>query len=298
VRLFIYEHLSAGGLGPAAPASLRCEGAAMLRAVSEDFARVPGVQLSSEADADAVLVIAPEFDDVLRRRSEGVLQAGKQLLGSLPEAVQLTGDKLALYRHWQVHGVRTALTVIAGPAPPDFPPPWVCKPRHGAGSQATFLVRGATEWRAAFAQARRESPHDDLLVQPYIPGRGVSVAFLLGPGPCVPLPPAAQTLSEDGRFQYQGGEVPLPLLLSERALQLARSALAGVDGLQGWAGVDLVLGAEDHAIEINPRLTTSYIGLRQLCRENLARAWLDVLGGQGVELTFREGSVRFDPFAG
>ena len=44
---------------------------------------------------------------------------------------------------------------------------------------------------------------------------------------------------------------------------------------RGYLGVDLILGTEadkDYVIEINPRLTTSYLILRQAAKENLAEA--------------------------
>jgi predicted ATP-grasp superfamily ATP-dependent carboligase len=44
-------------------------------------------------------------------------------------------------------------------------------------------------------------------------------------------------------------------------------------GLQGYVGVDLVLtNQEAWLMEINPRLTTTYIGLRQVIQLNLAQA--------------------------
>ncbi len=111
--------------------------------------------------------------------------------------------------------------------------------------------------------------------------------------------PAEQRLAVDRRVQYLGGRVPLSAPLQDRALRLARDALAWVIGQQGYVGVDLVLGSAadgsaDYAIEINPRLTTSYIGLRRLCRDNLAQAWLDVLRGENVKLAWREGVAEFD----
>jgi predicted ATP-grasp superfamily ATP-dependent carboligase len=185
--------------------------------------------------------------------------------------------------------------MVAGSAPPRFAPPWVCKPQYGAGSLATSLVRNAHAWPGRAPLPKRLG---DRVVQPYVAGLAASVAFLIGPHHCVPLMPAVQCVSEDGHFQYHGGRVPLPASLRERAVRLARSALGGIDGLQGYVGVDLVLGdavdgSGDYAIEINPRLTTSYIGLRRLCRDNLAQAWLDVLRGREVRLTWREGVVEF-----
>jgi predicted ATP-grasp superfamily ATP-dependent carboligase len=69
--------------------------------------------------------------------------------------------------------------------------------------------------------------------------------------------------------------------------------------LSGYVGVDLILGnaadgSKDIAIEINPRLTTSYVGLRALARFNLAEAMLALaLGQQLPEITWHSGIVRF-----
>jgi predicted ATP-grasp superfamily ATP-dependent carboligase len=58
-----------------------------------------------------------------------------------------------------------------------------------------------------------------------------------------------------------------------------------VPGLLGYVGVDVTLGdtkdgSRDFAIEINPRLTTSYVGLRAISRTNLAEAMLQVVQGE------------------
>jgi predicted ATP-grasp superfamily ATP-dependent carboligase len=64
-------------------------------------------------------------------------------------------------------------------------------------------------------------------------------------------------------------------------------------------GVDLVLGhdpsgSDDVVIEINPRLTTSYVGLRALSDGNLAAAMLAIAAGHDVELSWQEGSIEFE----
>ena len=69
--------------------------------------------------------------------------------------------------------------------------------------------------------------------------------------------------------------------------------------LIGYVGVDLVLGVagdggDDAVIEINPRLTTSYLALRRLLRTNLAAAMLAVARGDHVELCRERSHVRFD----
>jgi hypothetical protein len=89
-------------------------------------------------------------------------------------------------------------------------------------------------------------------------------------------------LIEEGLpFQYRGSQVPFDHPEGPDAVELARSAVGLIPGLQGYVGVDLVLQeGTAQLIEINPRLTTSYIGLRQISRINLARAmWEACLNG-------------------
>jgi predicted ATP-grasp superfamily ATP-dependent carboligase len=172
----------------------------------------------------------------------------------------------------------------------------LCKPRYGAGSQATFLVADAAALAALLAQPSvlRPEVFGETLVQPFVPGVPASVAFLIGPGQTVPLAPALQHLTHHDGFHYLGGEVPLPEPLAARAVALAERAVGTVPGLLGYVGVDLVLGDADVVLEINPRLTTSYLGLRALCRDNLAAAVLRLARGEPVSpLNWRAGRVRF-----
>ena len=70
--------------------------------------------------------------------------------------------------------------------------------------------------------------------------------------------------------------------LAARAERLGRVALVGVPELLGYIGVDLILGdaadaREDFAVEINPRLTTSYVGLRAWFDGNLMELLIDLM---------------------
>src|SRR5262249_10224716 len=139
-------------------------------------------------------------------------------------------------------------------------------------------------------------PDDDILLQEYVSGVAASMTFLVGPRQTLALLPGSQLLSRDGRFRYQGGEIPLGERHATRAIRLGQQAIRCVPGLRGFIGVDLVLGENaDWAIEINPRLTTSFVGLRRLAKFNLAETWLNLMRGMPVgPLEWKEGSVRFD----
>ncbi len=305
MRVFVYEYLCGGGFATLSGLSLPSEGAAMLSAVLKDFARCPGVQISTLLDprrvivdatwgatiqphwllpgreeqtfralaaaADFALIIAPEFEDILAQRCRWVEEEGGRLLGPSSEAVRLTADKLTLACHLRANGIPTP-AVISLPSPlplNSFIYPLVYKPRYGAGSQATFLVHDDEDLERSVLQARDEGWSSELIVQPYVPGLAVSVALLSGPAESLSLPAVQQHLSTDGRFHYRGGRLPLAEDLDRRARQLAVRAAYAVTGLHGYFGVDLVLGeaadgSRDAVIEINPRLTTSYVGLRRL----------------------------------
>jgi len=327
MRFFVCEYTCATATAASAE-SLRTEGWAMLSAVLEDFGRLPGAEVVTllrepgqpvppgievrrtgaaeephfrelAGAADYSLVIAPEFDDLLAARCRWVEEAGGRLLGPSSSAVAITADKFTLAALLAQQGVPTPPCVLlpAGALPFRFP--LVCKPRHGAGSQATFLLRDAGDLSRCVAQAAAKGQTGDAVLQPFVPGQPASVAFLLGPSACLPLLPATQVLSQDGRFHYQGGEAPLPPGPARRAVNLGRRAVAVVPGLRGCVGVDLILGeaddgSRDQVVEINPRLTTSYVGLRALAVPNLAELMCRVVAGADVaEVAWRPGAVRF-----
>lgn len=329
MRVFIYEYTWAAC--DRAAASLRAEGWAMLAAALEDFGQLPGLEVvtmgreplpfqANQLDqiiptdreeetfrvlarsADFSLVIAPEFDDLLWRRCSWVEESGGRLLGPSSTAVRLTGDKLALAQHLRR---RRVLTPECQPDCADASPTWsyplVWKPRFGAGSRATFLIRNADEWPRCREAARAEGWQGESLIQPWVPGQPASVAMLIGPRQCVPLVPVTQELSEDGRFHYLGGRIPLAEPLAARAIHLALQAAATVPELAGYVGVDVILGddpdgSQDHVIEINPRLTTSYVGLRAFCRFNLAEAMLQAVHCKEIPpLQWHSGTLQFSP---
>ncbi|MCE9568079.1 MAG: ATP-grasp domain-containing protein [Planctomycetes bacterium] len=228
------------------------------------------------------------------------LALGSQLLGPSFHAIQLTSDKLALSQHWREHGVRTPATTDREPTRCEvFPVVW--KPQDGAGSTATFKLNSYFDATSAKARLAAENHTGPMILQQFVSGQAASVAFLCGPAGNVPLLPTFQLLSDDGRFKYLGGELPIPSELAERATRLAQRAVDCVPGLLGYVGVDLVLGdaadgSRDFAIEINPRLTTSYVGLRALADFNIAEAMLRIAKGELRDsLRWKPGRVRFGP---
>lgn len=322
MRLLVYEYLSSGAWADSkGPSSLQNEGLAMLLALLTDLCAIPGLKLDvllnpdlsekiptrvtvrsvmrnqDEAtifqqclrNVDAVWLIAPEFHGILEERTRWCEQAGIRVVGSTSDAVRMTGDKETFSRVLIAKGIPTPHCLQTALFP------GIVKPRDGAGSQATFLVRTPQELADAIAQARQEGWQGHLIQQPFVSGDAVSVAVLVGHNQTIGFPAGWQRLSQDGRFHYQGGEIPLPAEMQQRAVQLATRAIQAIPGLRGYIGVDLVLGEVDQVIEINPRLTTSYVGYRALANFNIPEAVLaslDLIPGN-IQVSWKMGSVCF-----
>lgn len=330
--------LRAGGTA-AQLQSLYDEGAAMLAALAGDFAALSGVEVTilrdarsrfvpplgvvacevssaenerqafanTATEADWTVVIAPESQGCLIERCGLVAASGGRLLGISGQALEIACDKQATAEYLRAAGIATprGWAIDAGTSwPPDLQFPAVIKPRDGAGSQGVRLLRSRSEPLAAPDDQKSDiknsqSSHVELLVEQFCPGEPVSVALLCGPAGQFAMPPCRQRLSDDGRFGYLGGSLPLPPALARRATRLAEQAVAALPNALGYVGVDLVLGAEgdgagDFVIEVNPRLTTSYIGLRAASRENLAAALLEVAEGRVPRLSFAADRVEFN----
>jgi len=232
----------------------------------------------------------------LLERCKRVEAAGGRLLSLGPECVEIAADKQRTGELLGRQGVPAARGALVEWPPCELPNglsyPVVVKPVDGCGSQGVRLVRSAKElWEQRSTVTLR--------AEEYVRGLAASVAVLCGPAGNHALPACQQRLSSDGRFSYWGGRLPLENRLDTRARRLALAATGALPSPRGYVGVDLVLGEaedgrEDCVIEINPRLTTSYVGLRALAKTNLAAAMLAVAEGRQPDLCFGERQVKFD----
>ena len=112
-----------------------------------------------------------------------------------------------------------------------------------------------------------------MLVQRYVEGRAASVSLLATTAGTTVLSLNAQSVRPGIPFVYHGGVAGVSHPRGVEACRLAQRAVALVPGLRGYVGVDLVLGEEAcWLMEINPRPTTSYVGLRRVIDLNMAAA--------------------------
>jgi len=233
------------------------------------------------AQSEAALILAPETDGVLARLSAMAERAGIPLLGSSSVAVDIAGSKAACYERFRQAGLPTPLTrqadFAAAPQVADeMGYPLVTKPLDGVGCEGVCLVTGSAGLADALALLHRATRHEEIILQNFVTGTHASVSLLVADGRALALSLNGQDIETGCPFAYRGGVVPLMHSAAARAFDVAQAAVGLVPGLQGYVGVDLILAQEEALlIEINPRLTTSYIGLRQVLQLNLAQAIWD-----------------------
>jgi predicted ATP-grasp superfamily ATP-dependent carboligase len=263
------------------------------------------IELLAELAAwcDITLLIAPEFDGILTQRALLVEGVGGRLCGPSPLAITNCSDKLQLARTLQAAEIATIETREFSPdqtLATDLTYPAVVKPRDGAGSQETYFVRTADEFQQLLPTWKKSSLLRQAVWQTYHPGRPVSVAVLVTPEQYryEALLPCEQLLSSNGRFEYLGGIVPTNGLNFAAIRNAAIAACREVPGLRGYVGVDLIVPDDTPetplVVEINPRITTSYLGYCRLCEQNLIARWLDPDAHLG-ELTWRPEQIEYAP---
>lgn len=297
MRVFVFEFVSGGGLaGEPLPAAVAHEGALMLRALLDDLAEVPGIAVVAARDprlpplagvetltplpgedavtlyrrglagADAAWPTAPETGGMLERLGRATLAAGVGLLGCHPDAVRVAASKRATAHALREAGVPVVPTLGPAHQPAGVAGAWVTKPDDGAGSEDTELH---ADWPAARARVLADPAR--LVAQPWIQGVPLSLSLVCGRGAARLLCCNRQEIGvREGRISLDGLVVNAVPDIGGRFEALARRVAGALPGLWGYVGVDLIEASDGPMVlEVNPRLTTSYCGLRSALGVNV-----------------------------
>jgi len=247
----------------------------MLRSMDE----LPAAWLECMDQADAVWPIAPEFSNILLHISETVINQGKLLLNSHPMAVNTTSSKLATSVHLREQGIRVVPTYRHLQAVPDHPGSWVLKPDDGVGCQGIRICRDLHELRRQYELL---PVGQDYVIQPFVHGIPTSLSILACNGEGQILSVNHQRIAmTDDRFVLLGCVVNGHQRNREDYHRLGHAVVAAIPALWGIIGVDIIDTDEGlQVLEVNPRVTTSYVGLRESIGINPAAMVLDLLKGK------------------
>jgi predicted ATP-grasp superfamily ATP-dependent carboligase len=302
-KIFVYEYLCGGGLVDGDDAErdeLLPQGLSMRDALLADLLQLGDCELGAASGArvpvpppqvsalapragespvdfvarqaarhDLTWVIAPETGGLLGSFNRAVEPS--RWLGCDAAAIRLTSAKRATLLRLAAHGVPTPLAFADSPEVER----WVVKPDDGAGGLATRVH--ASESAAWDDWAHRSRIGAGMSLEPWIEGEPLSLSLLCARGGFEMVSVNRQRISIDaaGRLGFEGVEVNAigPSDPRWNALRgLAAQVVHGIPRLRGFVGIDLVWHAHRGpvAIEVNPRLTTAYVGLSAALGRNLA----------------------------
>ena len=310
MRIFVCEFITGGGvLGEPLPDALALEGDMMLNALISDLLDLTAIDIVTARDprldvvrhpiqvetpdqtgdcwqlwqtlarnADAVWPIAPETGGALEDLSEMAQRCHRTLLGSSPEAIRLTTSKSATSAQLLNCGIPAVETHQVSTDLPLSETGWIIKPDDGVGCEDTYLFRTYEALKTWLDNNKAKQFH---VAQRYIPGIPASISMLCRDGEAKVLACNQQRVEINASKCCLRGMI-VNGLRDKRALfeELADDVAKAIPGLWGYVGIDLILTPSGPVVlEVNPRLTTSYIGLRKSIRRNPAELVLSLLEG-------------------
>ena len=306
-KIFVCEFITAGGFNHAdLTENLVREGELMRDALLRDLSHLPYyttttvdarlskpphchdyIEINADDDvwqiwaqqisqADAVWLIAPETDGLLKKLTQLAVLQGKLVLGCGLASIEIFTLKMASY---------LALTNAKIPTISTYnfqnwlnmDGKWVVKPDDGAGCSETLYFEQAhaiTDW---FLTHNKANTH---VIQPYIEGIAASISCVMHDGFAHMLSCNKQLIAmENCAFNYAGSQINGMQHYWDAFELLAQKIAECNMDLNGYIGIDVIITPDDEivVVEINPRLTTSYVGLAQATGQNPAALMMNTL---------------------
>ena len=251
---------------------------------------------------DASLVIAPETGGTLQKLVEIVEKTEKTSLNCTSQAINHVSDKNVLYGQLQKTGISTPQTFVMDVTEPldfirrtieeGFLYPVVFKPTDGTSCGGVSLVCRPVEIEKALNKIKIQSSSGKFIVQQYILGESASVSVLCNTKKAQAVSLNRQSVNLNAPSVdscYIGGAVPIDHPLKQEAFVVAEKTVKLFSGLRGYVGVDVILTHDKvYVLDLNPRLTTSYIGLKEVAERNLGQEIIDAI----VHMQLSEFRVR------
>lgn len=222
-------------------------------------------------DCDAGLVIAP--DELLGDLAE-LVEENTVNLGCPPDSVRLCADKLECTRALERSRIPVPRTVGRGEYKGDH----IIKPRFGCASEGIHKSRGGTL-------------KDGFIATQYIEGEHLSASVITGRTQ-LPVTVNRQLIEIGNEVSYRGGIVPYHCDRNNEIIETAKKTLKLL-GCRGYAGVDIVLGDKPYVVDVNPRPTTSIIGISRVLEGEIADLILRSGFGELPENVRVRGSFTF-----
>ncbi len=237
---------------------------------------------------DLVWLIAPESNGTLLKLSELCYEVDVIFLGCEFDSTLIGTSKSLAYEALKEAKIFTiptlagddfvqdeAFLAVQSLAMPNQSR-WVAKPEDGAGCDG---IKVFNDLQKLMAWLKQDDRYLNYIIQPYQQGITASLSMLCRAGKGWLLSCNEQCISFDSdTFSLNGVAINGMQAYWWRFEILARKVAKMLPDAAGYIGVDVIVDVENdkiYVVEINPRLTTSYVGLREAIGHNPAKLILE-----------------------
>ncbi|MFX1260190.1 MAG: ATP-grasp domain-containing protein [Promethearchaeota archaeon] len=244
---------------------------------------------------DFSFIIAPEFSNILYDLTKIVRDNKKKILSIGLEGIRLGSSKIKTYNFFKNNNIFTPQTYLIpirnNSLDLDFiirkfnqlNSSIIIKPEDGVGAESIYYFETQYQIKKFFHESNVNIDlKRNFILQEYVKGKDLSVSLIgfinkLNAHDSYPL--ILSINSQDINFknlkedsEYLGGYTPIRN--NEKIAEQLAEILQKLDlsMFNGYYGIDFLrkIDKSIYFIEINPRLTTSYIGIRNIIDKNIA----------------------------
>ncbi|MFX1346050.1 MAG: ATP-grasp domain-containing protein [Promethearchaeota archaeon] len=251
-------------------------------------------------ECEYAFIIAPESANVLYNLTQIVKKSNKILLSTNLEGIKIGTSKIKTYkffRKYEITSPQTSLIPLKNnnldleyiiQKFQELKKPIIIKPEDGVGAELIYFFETESQIKNFFQDFKYKIESGrNYILQEFIKGIDLSIS-LIKPATSVDsnskspfiLSINSQNITiknSNYESEYFGGSTPIENH-EKTSIELTK-LLEQIDFSQfsGYFGIDLIRGEDSrfYFIEINPRLTTSYIGLRNILNCNPTKLILE-----------------------
>jgi predicted ATP-grasp superfamily ATP-dependent carboligase len=256
-------------------------------------------QLQMQA-ADAVWLIAPETGDILKKLTQMAEEPklnglqpqglspqnipakagysyvkGPLVLGCGTASIEVTSNKMATYLALEAAGIPSIPTYNFE----DWPKRhwiWLAKPNDGVGCSDTACFNNPDDLEDWIEDNHKQMTH---VIQAFQPGEAASISCVMRHGKAQLLSCNTQHIEINNQMlSYAGGMVNGMRDYWPQFEFIANKIAQMLPSLAGYVGIDVIVDDDEIiVVEINPRLTTTYAGMRESISANPAELVINTL---------------------
>ena len=212
---------------------------------------------------DYILPIAPEIDLNLFHYAKFLEKHKFNFILSDSKTIKLLSDKLLFYKECKKNNIPTIKTSLLIDQLKQHNKIFLVKDRYGAGCSYIKIIKKFSDV---------ENNNFDKIVQPYINGEHYSLCLFFNKNNYNLLTINKQKLEIDAHNMMK--LVTLHINVSHhfhpKITSLIFLIMKSFPGLRGYVGIDIIIHkGKIFVVEINPRVTTSFIGIYETIGVNI-----------------------------